>query len=113
MPTGLAHVDDQQYAASALFSYSNSFSVGPLEIEYSVDTQNLEISVEVDLAGVQIGSGTLSASNPSLTLGGGVAGFKAEVTLTASFNQKQVTYALELCAPILGCTDYNGVLVSW
>jgi hypothetical protein len=113
MPTGLAHVTDQQYAASALFSYSNSFSVGPLTIQYSVDTQNLQISIEVDLLGVTIGSGTLSAANPSLTLNGGVAGFKAEVTLAASFSQRQATYAIELCAPILGCTDYNGVLVSW
>ena len=113
MPTGLKDIADTQLDASVLESISHSISFGPLTIKASLDLQTLEITFEVYLVGVKIGSGVLDPSNPSVKIKGGVAGFKAEVQLSADFNKKQVTYKVEVCAPLAGCKDYKGTLFSW
>ncbi|HEX7150305.1 MAG TPA: hypothetical protein VF618_02370 [Thermoanaerobaculia bacterium] len=109
----LAHIKDGQLDAKALQQFCNSFSVGPLTINYCVDLSVPQVTFSVTLAGVTIGSGTLDAQTPSVTLGGSVAGFTAQVTLTADFGQTQVTYDITLCAPFVGCTQHTGILFSW
>lgn len=109
----LAHIEDGQLDAHALEQFCNSFSVGPVKINYCVDLSVPQITVDVSLAGVRIGGGVINAQNPSITIGGGAAGFKAEVTLTADFGAKQIKYDITVCVPILGCTSYDGVLFSW
>jgi len=113
MATGLKHIPDNKLEKAALMTFCNSFSIGPVKVDYCLDLSVPEVRVEVYLLGVRIGGGTLNPSNPSVTIGGSVAGFKAEVTLTADFSAKQITYKVEVCAPIVGCTDYDGVLFSW
>jgi len=109
----LAHIKDGQIDPKALQQYCNSFSVGPLTINYCIDLSGPQVTFTVTLAGVKIGSGTLNAQNPSVTLGGSVAGFTVQVTLTADFSTNQVAYDITLCAPIAGCTQHTGVLFSW
>jgi hypothetical protein len=109
----LAHVQDGQLDASALQQFCNSFSVGPVTIKYCVDLTVPQITVEIYLAGVRIGGATINPQHPSVTIGGSVAGFKVEVTLTADFSKRQLTYNITLCAPIIGCKTYSGVLFSW
>ncbi len=111
--TGLAHIQDAQLDAAALEQFCNSLTLGPLKIEYCVDLSIPQITVNVYLAGIRIGGGTINPSNPSITIGGGALGFKAEVTLSADFNARQVTYQVEVCAPFAGCKAYSGVLFSW
>jgi hypothetical protein len=109
----LTSIQDNQIHQSAMQQFCNSFSVSVLTIKYCVDLAIPQISVEIYLAGVKIGGGTINPNNPSITIGGGALGFKAEVTLTADFTKNQVTYKITLCAPFVGCTDYSGILFSW
>ena len=109
----LSNIQDGQLHASAFQQFCNSFSVSVLTIKYCVDLSVPQISVEIYLAGIKIGGGTINPSNPSITIGGSALGFKAEVTLAADFTKNQVTYKITLCAPFVGCTDYSGVLFSW
>lgn len=109
----LAHIKDGQIDPKALQQFCNSFSVGPLTINYCIDPSGPQVTFTITLAGVKIGSGTLNAQTPTVTIGGSVAGFTAQVTLTADFSASQVTYDITLCAPIVGCTQHTGVLFSW
>lgn len=98
----------------ATFSqFCNSFSVGPVTIKYCVDLTVPQITVEVYVLGVRIGGGTINPSNPSITIGGSVAGFTVQATLTADFKARQLTYQIKVCVPVLGCKTYSGVLFSW
>lgn len=109
----LSHLKEGQLDAKTFQQFCNSFSISALTIKYCVDLSVPEITIEIYLLGVKIGGGTINKNNPTLTLGGSVAGFKAEVTLTADFSKDQITYKITLCAPIVGCKDYSGVLFSW
>lgn len=109
----LSDIQEDQIHPSATQQFCNSFSVSALTIKYCLDLAVPQITVEVYLTGVKIGGGTMNPSNPSLTIGGGVIGFKVQVTLTANFDTNQVTYKITFCAPVAGCTDYSGTLMSW
>lgn len=113
MTTGLSHIKEGQVHESSFQSFCNSFSISVLKIEYCVDLSIPQLTVNVYLAGIKIGGGTINPQNPSITIGGSALGFKAEVTLTADFNAQKVNYKIELCAPIVGCTSYSGTLFSW
>lgn len=111
--TALQHIQEGQLDASALEQFCNSFSVGPVRINYCVDLGIPQITVELYLAGVRIGGGTINPQHPTITVGGSVAGFKVEATLSADFNARQITYSITVCAPIFGCKTYSGTLFSW
>jgi len=113
MARDLSHIQDFQVDASALDAINGSVSVGSLQIGYSVDPEAPSVTLTAQLAGVTIGTGTLTPSNAQLTLGGGVSGLKAEVVLTANFQSKQVTYDATLTAPLVGSTERTGTLISW
>ena len=109
----LSNIQEGQIHESAFQQFCNSFSVSVLTIKYCVDLSVPQISVEIYLSGVKIGGGTINPSNPTITIGGGALGFKAEVTLSADFSKDQVSYKITLCAPFVGCKDYSGILFSW
>lgn len=113
MATGLKHIQDNQVHESIFNAVCNSFSWGPLKIDYCVDLTIPQVTFHVFLAGIQIASGTINPQNPCVTVGGGALGFKAEVTLCIVPDKKQVTYKAEVCAPIVGCTSKSGILFSW
>src|ERR1700682_1800851 len=79
----LDHVKEGQLHESALQQFCNSFSVGPVKLDYCVDLSVPQVSFEIYVAGVRIGGGIINPQHPSVTIGGSVDGFKAEVTLTA------------------------------
>jgi hypothetical protein len=112
-PDALAHIKDGQIDPKAFQQFCNSFSIGVLTINYCVDVSVPQVTFTVTLLGVQIGSGTLNAQNPTVTIGGSVSGFKAQVTLSADLSKKQITYDITLCVPIAGCKQFTGVLFSW
>ncbi|MEM7049313.1 MAG: hypothetical protein AAF604_06625 [Acidobacteriota bacterium] len=113
MATGLKHIESHQVHESALTQVCNSFSIGPLKIDYCVDLTIPQVTFQVYLAGIKIGGGTINPSNPCIKIGGGALGFKAEVELCIDVDRQQVTYEIEICAPFAGCKDYKGVLFSW
>jgi hypothetical protein len=98
---------------AAFSQFCNSFSVGPVRINYCVDLTVPQVTFEVYVVGVRIGGGTLNAANPTITIGGSVAGFTVEANLTVDFSARQITYSIRVCVPVLGCRTYSGVLFSW
>jgi len=112
-PKALGHIQDGQIDKAALAQFCNSVTIGPVKINYCIDTAVPQITIDVYVSGTRIGGGTINTSNPTITIGGSVAGFKAEVTLTANFSAKNVTYSITVCVPIFGCTAYSGTLFSW
>jgi hypothetical protein len=109
----LAHIEENRIDPTTLDQFCNSVTIGPVKINYCIDLTVPQITFEIYLAGVRIGGGTINTSNPTVTLGGSVDGFKAELTLTADFPGKKVTYKLTVCVPFFGCTTYEGTLFSW
>lgn len=109
----LAHIQEGQLHETAMQQFCNSFSVGPVRINYCIDLTVPQITFEIYVAGVRIGGGTINPQNPSVTIGGSVDGFKVEATLTADFPARQLKYKIVVCVPILGCTTYEGILFSW
>jgi len=113
MATCLDHIQDNEIHESALSSFCNSLSIGPLKVEYCVDLTIPQVTFEVYLAGIKIGGGTINPDHPCVKVGGGAVGFKAQVELCLDVAKQQVTYDITVCVPILGCKDHKGVLFSW
>jgi hypothetical protein len=109
----LSNVQEGQLDAKTFQQFCNSFSISALTIKYCIDLSVPEITIEIYLLGVKIGGGTINTNNPSITVGGSVDGFKAQATIAADFSKDQLSYKVTLCAPIVGCKDYSGILFSW
>lgn|SRR6185295_17562426 len=109
----LPHVAENRIDPKTLDQFCNSVSIGPVKVDYCVDLSIPQVTFEVYLAGVRIGGGTLNTTTPTLTLVGAIQGFKVELTLTADFAAKTVTYRLVVCIPDLGCVTHEGTLFSW
>jgi hypothetical protein len=107
MPTGLPHIQDGQLSADVFAATCYSWSAGPLTVQCCVDLSVPNVTVTVTLAGVTIGRAVLDPQHTSATIGGSVAGFKAEVTLTVDFTAATLTISAEVCAPFVGCKDYS------
>ncbi|WP_299015596.1 hypothetical protein [uncultured Polaribacter sp.] len=71
-------------------------------IKVCASVQGDNVHVEVKLAGVTIGTGTLNLKNPSIKIGGGAAGFKAEVTITLKENPIALEFCGKVGLPIIG-----------
>ena len=76
-----------------------------LVLTYSVSFSGVNVSLvlETPVGNVTIGSGTLDASHPSITVGGSIGKFKAEATISFDVGTKVLNAAGEVCVPVLGC----------
>jgi len=108
----LAHIKANSFDPKSLAFFNNSISFGPVKIEYQLDLSIPQITFSVYLLGTRIGGGTVNTTNPSITVGGSIDGFKVEAKLTADFDGKKVTYDISLETP-LGGKHYSGTLFSW
>jgi hypothetical protein len=111
--SALEHVPEGQLHDSALQLFCNSFSVASVRLDYCLDLSVPQVSFEIYISGVRSGGGVINPQHPTITIGGSVSGFKAEVTLTADFEARQLAYNITVCLPIVGCTNYQGTLFSW
>jgi len=66
------------------------YSIGPLDICFTVDVTAEEIDLTVKFAGASIGTAVLNLAHPSFTIGGSAAIVRANVTVTADFKAKQL-----------------------
>ncbi len=82
-----------------------SFAGASIKVCYSISGDNITISVVLStpLGDITIGKAVLNAQNPTVTLGGGFAGFKAEVTLSYDVKTSVLTIEGKVCAPLAGC----------
>lgn len=108
----LSHIADDQVSEAALQTFCNTVHIGPLKIAYCLDLTVPEVTVKVYLLDQLIGGATLNKDHPSVTIGGGVLGQKAEVKLTAEFDKKRVTYEITV-KTTFGSKSYSGTLFSW
>jgi hypothetical protein len=109
----LSHIHEEEVSHSLFDQIRGDWSWGPLTIRWIIDTSAKSITVDVVLKGSVIGTGTLDSNHTSVKIGGGVSKFKAEVTLTADFNKRELDYSAELCAPVVGCAHKSGRLATW
>ncbi|NVK52869.1 MAG: hypothetical protein HWD85_08030 [Flavobacteriaceae bacterium] len=98
----LAHINGPETLAGQVATTDACISLlGMLKV--CANVQGDSVKVTVYLAGVEIGSGTLSLTHPSITIGGGAAGFKAEVTITLETSPWAIEICGKVCAPFVGC----------
>lgn len=109
----LAHIPENQLSADVFETFCNSVSIGPVKISFCVDTSTPRITVDIYLSGTRIGGGVLDPQHTTITVGGGIAGVRAEVKLEADFAKKRITYEIKVCLPVIGCRKLTGTLFSW
>ena len=108
------HVATQKPAADSLearTAVSNScitlfsFAGASLKVCFDIAGDNITVSVilSTPLGDVTLGKGVLNASNPTITIGGGFGGFKAEATISYNVSKSELTIGGKICAPIVGC----------
>lgn len=104
-PSGLAHIEDNHLHPSVFDNHCIDWSVGPVSISACIDVSVPSASVNVKIFGTSIGKCVLSPEHQDCTIGGSVAGFKAEAKFT--FKGNCLVVELEVCAPIVGCKSYK------
>jgi hypothetical protein len=109
MPTGLASIQEGQIPPEALQQTCHTLDVGPLTIELCFDPTARTVTVTVTLFGTVILRRVLDATNPTVTVGGSVDSFKAQVTVTLDLGRGVVSISGEFCAPLVGCTDLGPI----
>ncbi len=73
------------------------------EIDWSLSTSPISVTVnlyaDVPIFGkVKLAGGTIDASHPTITIGGGAHGFKAEVKLSFDFSTYMLSVTATACA---------------
>ncbi len=98
----LGHINGPEtLAGQAVANAACITLLGVLKICADIQGENVKITVY--LAGIEIGSGVINLKNPSITIGGGVLGFKAEVKITLKTNPLALEICGKVCAPFAGC----------
>ncbi len=110
-PTNLAHLKEHEVEAAVFSQHCINWSVYVLSIRACIDVSVPSASVEVDILGSSIGKCVLDPAHPICTIGGSIAGFKAEVTLDIKGDCLAVQ--AEVCAPIVGCKKWAHNLFCW
>ena len=92
------------------------WSMGPLQVCGKIVSGD-RVEVEIKLAGIRIGSGTLSAGNSQICASGNVALFKVKVCVRADFPGKTVWVEGQLCTRKFpsgwSCRGFRTKLISW
>ena len=86
MAEALAHIPEGHLSESVFNTHCVSWSLGPLTIKACIDISVPSASVTVILAGTTIGHCVLSPDHTQCTVGGGVDGFKVEITFRLADN---------------------------
>lgn len=104
----LPHISAPHHIAARASSTNGCITLlGMIQVCYSLSNDEVKVTAELKtpLGNVSLGSATLNANNPSVTFGGGVAGFKAEITVSINFQTLELKLCGKLCAPFAGCTS--------
>lgn len=89
---------------------------GPLEVCAKLASID-KVDISIKLAGVKIGSGSLTASDNRLCAGANVGLVKAKLCVLVSFPEREVRVEGELCVPNIpsgwSCRRFNSKILSW
>lgn len=106
----LQHIQEDQLDANVFNAACHSITVGPVKATFCLSLNPPSASVELYIAGHQVGSCTLSQAHPACKIGGSVGPFKAELDLTLDIGGKKLDYKLTVCAPFVGCHSKSGTI---
>ncbi|PWG05820.1 hypothetical protein [Polaribacter aquimarinus] len=87
-----------------------------LKVCYSLNKQDETVTISVSLAGMSMGSATLSAKNPSVTLSLSLAIVKASITLKFDARNLKLSYTAKACyyAPFSWhCASHSGTIFNF
>lgn len=94
----LEHADLAQLANVG----NGSISFGPLTLSWNFTLEPLAFNASATILGVNIGQVTLDAQHPTMTIGGHVSKFTAEITLTLDIPSQTVSYHVVVSVPFFG-----------
>jgi hypothetical protein len=105
------------YTVPSMIEKINScWSLGPLEVCVT-KISNDRIDVEINLAGVKIGSGSLTVGNTQICASANIGIVKASVCVTADFPAQTVWVEGEVCSRRWdggwNCTSFKTKILSW
>jgi hypothetical protein len=114
-PTGLKDIKDDQFHGSILENVCNSFSMGPVRIDYCVDLSRPSVFLKVFINDEPIGIALLTEQDRCSTIMGGRNGVRTAITLCLDPDKREVTYEIETCLILYhwGCSRVRGILYSW
>ncbi len=81
-----------------------------LNWQFTSSAVQVTLTLETPVGSATLGSATIDPSNPTVTIGGSVGGFKAEATLSFNFSTLVLSFSAQVCAPFLGCKSASGSL---
>ena len=87
-----------------------------LKVCYSLNSQDETVTVSVSLAGISMGSATLSAKNPSVNLSLSLAIVKASIGLKFDARNLKLSYTAKACyyAPFSWhCASHSGTIFNF
>ena len=78
-----------------------------ISVCYQVSDNAIDItaSLKTPLGDISLGKIHIDPQHPTATIGGGINGFKAEVTATFDFSTRVLELCGKACAPFVGCTS--------
>jgi len=95
--------------------HSGSWSFGPLTVDFSF--AGSQITFQVKLAGITIGTGSLDATNDGACISGNAGVASVKLCLKADFSKKELTVNGQICVkiPIVGshCKSFNQRIFGW
>lgn len=87
-----------------------------LKVCYSLNSQDESVTVSVSLAGMSMGSATLSAKNPSVTLSLSLAVVKASIGLKFDAKNLKLSYNAKACYYLpfsWHCANHSGTIFNF
>lgn len=87
-----------------------------LKVCYSLNTQDESVTVSASIAGASMGSATLSAKNPSISLSLSLAIVKASISLKFDAKNLKLSYTAKACyyAPFSWhCASHSGTIFNF
>lgn len=108
----LAFFDEAEFAETL----SACWGIGPLQVCVASISKDA-VTVEIKLAGIRIGSGTLTAGNSRICASANVGVVKAKVCVTGDFPNSTVWVEGEVCTRKFpsgwSCRRFKTKILSW
>lgn len=84
-------------------------------IKYDVDPDVPQVECTLEYEGIKVADATLNENDATASIGGSVpdTDVTCKATLTANFDDENVTYSVTVDTPFTKAKHYSGTLVTW
>lgn len=94
-----------------------NWSFGALNVQLDFSPLDMKIHYSIRFLGMEIGHGTLDNGHATASAGANTPVSKADLTLTADFNKREVSVSGQVCVMVLfqgwQCTGFNTKIFSF